>query len=157
MGATIAAFNAVALLESLSGRGAEVSIKGSGAGAWLHVAPRGVLSNGERADFRQHQREIMEMLELPDAPTVAHRWESATTQPDARQLLAAVKAATRGAWLTPQPALLSQWKQFNAHFAANITSQQIGAIARLIDDNPQLDNDELLTQIGALVRMENQT
>jgi hypothetical protein len=143
---------APALLESLRGRGAEVSIKGTGAGAWLHVAPRGVLSNSERADFRQHQREIMELLELPDAPTVTRRWESAATQPDARQLAREVVAATRGQWLTPQPALLTVWRAFNAHFDINLTSSQIGAIARLVDANPQLDNEELLTQIGALVR-----
>jgi hypothetical protein len=79
------------------------------------------------------------------------------TQPDARQLAREVTLATRGQWLTPQQPLLVEWKRFNAHFGANITSQQIGAIARLIEENPQLDNDELLTQIGAQLRQGETT
>lgn len=76
----------------------------------------------------------------------------AQTQPDARQLAREVMAATRGQWITPQRPLLVEWKRFNAHFATNLTSQQIGAIARFVADNEQLDNDELLTQIGAMLR-----
>jgi hypothetical protein len=75
---TVAAFDAVALLESLRGRGATVSIKGTGAAAWLHVAPRGVLSDGERADLRRNKSELLALLARDDAATVAHRWASAT-------------------------------------------------------------------------------
>jgi hypothetical protein len=77
--ATVAAFDAVALLESLRGRGAAVSIKGTDAGAWLHVAPRGVLSDGERADFRRHKRELLAALNTPNESAPAHRWRDAPT------------------------------------------------------------------------------
>jgi hypothetical protein len=81
--ATVAAFDAVSLLESLRGRGATVSIKGTDAGAWLHVAPRGVLSDGERADFRRHKRELLAALNTPDDVAPAHRWRDDPTGDDA--------------------------------------------------------------------------
>ncbi len=78
----------------------------------------------------------------------------AQTQPDARQLAREVTAARRGQWLCPSPGLLTIWHGFEAHFGQTITSQQIGAIARFVAANEQLDNEELLTQIGALLRPE---
>ena len=87
----------------------------------------------------------------PNAATV-HRWAEATQAPDARQLAREVTLARVGQWLTPTPALMAIWRAFNAHFGANLSSQQVGAIARQIDADPGMSNNELLDQIAALLR-----
>ena len=90
---TVAAFDAALMLESLRERGAVVSVKGDGAGAWLHVAPRSVLSDGERADLRRHKRELIAALDAPGVATTAHRWRlAATTAPDVAQVRAQLRA-----------------------------------------------------------------
>lgn len=138
LGGEVGEVSPVRLLDELHRRGAIVEARGDN----LAIdAPRGAIAD-LLPDLAKFKPALLELLR----------------QPDARQLAHEVTAARRGAWLTPQPSLLTVWRQLNAHFAANLTSQQIGAIARLIEANPQLDNDELLVQIGALLRQgENHT
>lgn len=178
--ATVAAFDAVSLLESLRGRGAQVSIKGTGAGAWLHVAPRAVLSDGERADFRRHKRELLAAFDAPNELAPVHRWQSATDDaatgtaqpdvaasattgsaaaialgdgaPDLAALSRAVAGAQRGAFISPTPELMARWKALDQYIGVKLTSRHIGAAARLVAQHPQLDNNELLELFAAGVQ-----
>lgn len=123
---------AIVLKADLERRGVDLSIE-NGA----------ILCSGDSVVIGRFARRIVEhkpaLLEL-------------LTQPDARQLAHEVASATRGQWLKPTPSLLAEWKRFAAHFDINITSKQIGAIARLVAANELLDNEAMLVQIGALVR-----
>ena len=77
--------------------------------------------------------------------------------PDFRQLAAEVKAARRGQWITPTMPLLAFWRAVNTQFGTNLTSQQIGAVSRLVDANPTATNRELHQLCVDVVRSgENQ-
>ena len=75
------------LLETIKARGAAITARGTGAGVWLHVAPRGVLTRAERVIIRTHETELLELLAEPPA-TGAHRWQpSPPAQPTDLHLL----------------------------------------------------------------------
>jgi hypothetical protein len=126
------------LLAQVEARGAAVAVAFDTTGAaCLKITPRGLVPD-LLPDLARLKPALLELLQ----------------QPDARQLAREVTAARRGQWLCPSPGLLTIWHGFEAHFGQTITSQQIGAIVRFVAANEQLDNEELLTQIGALLRPE---
>ena len=81
----------------------------------------------------------------------AQAWKQSAT-PDFRQLAAEVERARRGHWITPTVPLLALWRAVNAHFGANLTSQQIGALSRLVEANAGATADELHQLCADLIR-----
>ncbi len=129
---------AIVLKADLARRGVDLSIE-NGA----------ILCSGDSVIIGRFARRIVEhkpaLLEL------------LTHAPDPHQLAREVTAARRGQWLTPTPALLAVWRGFEAHFGQTITSRQIGAIGTFVDAHAQLDNNELLDEIGAQLRRQGET
>ena len=77
--------------------------------------------------------------------------------PDFRQLPAEVERARRGHWITPTVPLMALWRAVNAHFGANLTSQQIGALSRLMEANAGATDDELHRLASAQLKQEQTT
>ena len=81
----------------------------------------------------------------------AQAWEQSAA-PDLHQLAAEVSRARRDHWITPTVPLMALWRAVNAHFGANLTSQQIGALSRLVEANAGATADELHRLCADLIR-----
>ena len=146
------------LLETIKARGAAITARGTGAGAWLQVAPRGVLTDGDRAAMRQLTPELLELLTRPLDGAGVHRWRDATATgdlsapdetgaPDVAALVRELEAARRGiggAWVTPLPRLLALWRELQTFTGAKLTARHLGALATLHETRPDLANGALL-------------
>ncbi len=75
------ALTAPALLESLALRGAVVSLAGAAGDRRLHVAPRDVLTDADRADIRRLKPDLIELLEAPDVAASATTGGAAVMAP----------------------------------------------------------------------------
>ena len=138
------------LLLEIEGRGGSVAVTLDAENApTILISPKGLVTD-LAPEIRRHKPELIALLGSPKVAPVTHRWQSAA--PDLPQLAAEVERARRGHWITPTVPLMALWRAVNAHFGANLTSQQIGALSRLVEANAGATADELHRLCADLIR-----
>jgi hypothetical protein len=126
--------NAPQLLETLTARGARLSLDG----AALVIKPRDVLTDALRAEIRANKSALLVLLQHGDrfaessAPAISPEAPATEPTPDAlfwRDVATAIEGARRGQHLAYTPALAWAWQAVNAMEKRDLTSAQLCALA----------------------------